>query len=146
MSGEWILVTIAKKPPDSREGGAWPMPRATGLELTRATLEELKRDLAKLPDVDRGAMRVSLKEAVAELAPTILDLQNRGYTLEAITEELGTRGLKIGRNTLKNYMQKLKKPRHGAMRRSAAHRTRPHSTSSQEQSEDASGGSSTQSG
>jgi len=55
---------------------------------------------------------MSIRETVEALKPTIAELRKRGYTIEAIAEELNKDGIKVAASTLKYYAKGSKrKPR-----------------------------------
>jgi DNA-binding transcriptional MerR regulator len=64
-----------------------------------------------MPVVDKNSQKVSKQEAIRILAKTIFSLQKRGYTLEKISELLSSDGLGISTATLKNYLQRAKRPK-----------------------------------
>jgi hypothetical protein len=80
--------------------------------------------LRALPPVDVSKRRANKQGAIRYLADDIAALQERGYTMEEVTEQLTGLGLDISTPTLKSYLQRAKdgsaKPSKARRRRRAA--------------------------
>jgi hypothetical protein len=76
-----------------------------------ARIEELRAELAALPETDANKREVSKQEAVKLLARTIFALQRNGYTIGTIARLLSEKGLAITAPTLGNYVRRLRRRR-----------------------------------
>ena len=70
--------------------------------------EKLVEKLRSLPAVENKKRPLSKQEEVALLKTEITALQERGYTLDMITEILNSDGLNIATPTLKSYLNRVK--------------------------------------
>jgi hypothetical protein len=76
------------------------------------TVEEVDRfgdALLALPEMEPAQRKLDKQGAVKRLKEKIALIQQRGYTLEQIAENLTTAGLQLTTPTLKSYLQRAKK-------------------------------------
>lgn len=79
------------------------------LKFTKEKIEGLKNTLGNLPPIE-DTKEFSMLETIKILQPEISKLQKRGYSLEKIVEVLQNEGVLIHTPTLKNYLQRSKRP------------------------------------
>lgn len=77
--------------------------------MTRESVEALRDVLRAKEPVNDGL--VSNQAAVASLESEIRAMQQRGFTLDQVAQELWARGLEISPATLKNYLHRILKAR-----------------------------------
>jgi hypothetical protein len=73
-----------------------------------ADIEDIKKKMNELPEVNSLEREVSKKEAIKLMAEEIVQLQKRGYSTEMIAEFISNSGLQISVQTLKSYLTKAK--------------------------------------
>ncbi len=96
------------------------------MTYTVENAEEMARTLRALPAMDASKRRLSKQGVVKYLATEIAALQERGYTLEQVSESLQGAGLTITTPTLKSYLQRTKtKPVKSAPRKHKRSPTAP---------------------
>lgn len=71
-----------------------------------ATVEQIRNDLAEIPEMDNAHRKISTREAIRSLSEEIRALQKRGHSLESISTMLTEKGIEIKPNTLKMYLRK----------------------------------------
>lgn len=76
------------------------------VRILQADLAKLESFLEHLPDPKAEA--VTKREAIHRLLPQITDLRRRGYTVQAIAEQLSAQGLQVTRAVLQKYLSELK--------------------------------------
>jgi intein-encoded DNA endonuclease-like protein len=79
------------------------------MKYTKEKIEKVKEKLKNLPPIE-DTKDLSKQEAIKMLQKDILLLQKRGYSLEKIAEVLKQDGIELSTTTLKNYLQRGKKP------------------------------------
>jgi hypothetical protein len=87
--------------------------------------EKLAEKLRLLPAVENKKKPLSKQEEVALLKGEIKALQERGYTLDMITQILNSDGLNISTPTLKSYLNKVKEPQRKTTKRQTTRKTEP---------------------
>ena len=78
-------------------------------KMTRESVEALRDVLRAKDPVNDGL--VSNQAAVATLESEIRAMQQRGFTLDQVAQELRAHGLEISLATLKNYLHRISKAR-----------------------------------
>ncbi|MCC7005963.1 MAG: hypothetical protein IT497_04890 [Ottowia sp.] len=69
-----------------------------------AQIEELRKKISELPELDISEREVTKQEAVKLLAKEVSQLQKRGYSLTMIAEFMTRNGMEISVQTLKTYL------------------------------------------
>ena len=78
------------------------------MDYTLESADRIAETLRAIPAKDPSKRRLDKQGMVRHVAPEIVALQERGYTLEEIAESLRGCGLDITTPTLKNYLQRAK--------------------------------------
>lgn len=77
-----------------------------------ADVENLKKELELLPEIEAESRQVSLKDAMKTLAPVLRQMrQRRGYTNDQLLQVLRSKGITIAKSSLKDYLKAGRKPR-----------------------------------
>ncbi|MEP6653611.1 MAG: hypothetical protein ABJA82_09650 [Myxococcales bacterium] len=79
------------------------------MEFTLEDANKLAALLRAAPAKDPNKRRMDKQAIVKHVVDEISALQERGYTLEEVTELLSTGGLKLTLPTLKSYLQRTRK-------------------------------------
>jgi len=75
-------------------------------------VENTKKDLATLPDMDKESREISQKDALRMMAPVLRELrERRGYSNERLVDLLRERGYAIGQSTLRVYLRPPRRQR-----------------------------------
>jgi hypothetical protein len=77
------------------------------VKYTEADVDALKARLDALPAIERVVMKTR-QDVVTDLLLNIKNMQERGYSLDQIAEELSKGNFPIKTTTLKNYLQRAK--------------------------------------
>ena len=93
---------------DSGPTGQRPRTRSWGPTYTPEELLRIQGALLALPPIDPSTRRATKQGAIRYLAKAIGTLQQRGYTIEEVTESLRGHGLDITTPTLRSYLQRVK--------------------------------------
>jgi len=78
------------------------------MDYTIETARRLAEELRAIPAKDPAQRRLDKQAMVRELAEELIALQQRGYTMEEVGENLRGREFEITTPTLKNYLQRAK--------------------------------------
>lgn len=76
-------------------------------KLDVTTLQTLKTRFDALPHQHK----LRPYEVIAELAETISDARHRGYDLDDLVAVLGEAGIRLSRNTVRNYLSRARRDR-----------------------------------
>lgn len=71
-------------------------------------MDAIAKKLRDMPPVEKKHQGYSKQEAVRVIAAEIIEMQNRGYTLQQIAEILKGDGFILSTPTLKSYLQRAK--------------------------------------
>lgn len=74
--------------------------------LTKEKIAEVEAKLKSMPPIIK---EMTLADAVKKLAPSIRKLQDKGYSLEQITEILKDDGINITQSSLKRHLGPAKR-------------------------------------
>lgn len=77
---------------------------------TTEKIDNVMTALKSMPPIERKRKSHSKQEAVTMLSKEILQMRKRGYEWDDIAEALKGEGIVISPPTLKNYLQRAKKP------------------------------------
>lgn len=78
------------------------------MKYTNAQIESVLVKLKEMPEIENKSLSFSKQEAVRMLKKEIASMQQRGYTLDKISEILRGEGIDINTPTLKSYLQRAK--------------------------------------
>ena len=78
------------------------------MKYTKIKLDLISEKLKNMPAVKDNNQGCSKQEAVKLLKKEISSMQQRGYSLDQISEVLRTEGIDITTGTLKSYLQRAK--------------------------------------
>jgi hypothetical protein len=89
--------------------------------ITVAEVYELRQKLDALPEQDAAEREVSKQDAVALMARQVRQLQQRGYSMDAVAQFISSHGLQISTHALRSYLSRAQ--RTTASKRTAKSRT-----------------------
>lgn len=69
-----------------------------------AQVEDLKKKISELPELDNSEREVTKQEAIKLLSKEISLLQKRGYSIAMVADVLTRNGMEISIPTLKTYL------------------------------------------
>jgi hypothetical protein len=79
------------------------------MEYTIEQTDQVGAGLLALPPLDASKRKLDKQAAVRRIKDQIATVQQRGYTLEQIAENMTALGIQITTPTLKSYLQRAKK-------------------------------------
>lgn len=96
----------------------------TGTTCTLEHASRIAKELRALPPVDDSRRRLTRQGLVRHLAGEIAALQERGYSIDEVVEQLAAFGFQIKAPTLKSYLSKAKLARSGRKKGQTAKRSK----------------------
>ena len=80
------------------------------MQYTVEQVDQVAEGLLALPAVEPSKRKLDKQAAVKRLMDAIATIQQRGYTLEQIAQNMSGLGISITTPTLKSYLQRARKP------------------------------------
>ncbi len=84
----------------------------TSKHISASQLKEIRQELAKLKPVKvtlDGTRRLTVKEAILTLAPTLERMKKRGFDAQEIAEKLHEKGIDVKPPTLAKYLNEFRR-------------------------------------
>ncbi len=86
------------------------------MNITTAQVKEIRQELAKLKPVKvtlDGTRRLTVKEAIFALAPTLERMKKRGFDTQEIADKLHEKGIEVKPPTLAKYLNEFRRGKGG---------------------------------